>query len=145
MRPTEYKDTWPEIAHELCLEQGYTDTQLAQYFKVSLKSIQRYKNKYPEFADAIRSAKDEFDTDIVENALLQRARGVTVTETRTSGGGSDDEAPSAVTVQKELPPDTAACIFWLKNRRPDRWRDKQEIEHEVNKVSIVDLTGENAD
>lgn len=32
-------------------------------------------------------------------------------------------------VTKEVVPDTTAQIFWLKNRRPDKWRDKQDIEH----------------
>ena len=30
---------------------------------------------------------------------------------------------------REVMPDVRAQIFWLKNRRPDLWRDKQEIDH----------------
>jgi len=33
---------------------------------------------------------------------------------------------------KEVAPDTTAQIFWLKNRRPDKWKDKQDIEHSGN-------------
>lgn len=42
-------------------------------------------------------------------------------------------------VTKEVLPDTTAQIFWLKNRRPDRWRDKQDIEHmgQIGGVTIV--------
>ena len=31
-------------------------------------------------------------------------------------------------VKKEVVPDTAAQIFWLKNRKPEAWRDKQNLE-----------------
>lgn len=29
---------------------------------------------------------------------------------------------------KEVEPDTTAQIFWLKNRKPDKWRDKQDVQ-----------------
>lgn len=40
---------------------------------------------------------------------------------------------------KEVIPDTTAQIFWLKNRRPDKWRDKQDVEHsgQIGGVTIV--------
>ena len=141
MANTKYSPDWPDIARDLCLSRGFTDDQLAKHFEVSVRSLHRYKKEFPEFGDAIREAKDEFDTTHVENAILRRALGMTVTETKTTNG---DSATEVVTV-KDIPPDTTACIYWLKNRNPARWRDKQEIEHDIQKVSIVDLTGENAD
>jgi hypothetical protein len=59
--------------------------------------------------------------DQVEQALLQRALGVTVTETRTE---VSDKGEKTVTTEKQLPPDISAMVFWLKNRRPDQWREK---------------------
>ena len=45
----------------------------------------------------------------------------------------------------DAPPDTIACIFWLKNRRRQEWRDK--FDHAVRgklaldgKASVADLT-----
>lgn len=59
----------------------------------------------------------------VEQALLQRALGVTVTEVRRE---VTDKGEKTVTTEKQLPPDISAQLFWLKNRRPERWRDKPE-------------------
>ena len=40
---------------------------------------------------------------------------------------------------KHYPPDTTAAIFWLKNRKTDQWRDKQDVEHSGSVgVTIVD-------
>ncbi len=59
----------------------------------------------------------------VEQALLQRALGVTVTETRRE---TSEKGEKTVTTEKQLPPDISAQMFWLKNRDPDRWREKPE-------------------
>lgn len=29
---------------------------------------------------------------------------------------------------KHYPPDTTACIYWTKNRMPERWRDVRQTE-----------------
>lgn len=60
----------------------------------------------------------------MENALLKRALGYTYTETKKERTA---EGVRTTTTIKEVVPDTTAQIFWLKNRRPDRWRDKQDI------------------
>lgn len=53
----------------------------------------------------------------------------------------EEECELVVTkeITKEVLPDTTAQIFWLKNRRPDRWRDKQDIEHsgQIGGVTII--------
>ena len=74
-------------------------------------------------------AKEVVDIE-VENALLKRALGYDYTEERVerSHEGGKKSIKTVQTV-KHIPPDTTAQIFWLKNRRPDRWRDKQQIEH----------------
>lgn len=46
-----------------------------------------------------------------------------------SGEGSEIQR---VKIRKIYPPDTTAAIFWLKNRQPDKWRDKQDIDHTTN-------------
>lgn len=125
-QPTKYKEDYNRQAYLYCKKCGATDKELAEFFNVSQDSIYTWKNTHPEFSESIKRGKDFYDTGMVENALLQRALGSTVKETRVSGGGSDDEAPSAVETIKEIPPDTGAAIFWLKNRNPNRWRDKQE-------------------
>jgi hypothetical protein len=39
---------------------------------------------------------------------------------------------------EHIPPDVTACIFWLKNRRPDLWRDTHQLEHTLGKYHISD-------
>ncbi len=58
---------------------------------------------------------------LVEDALLRRAMGMTVTESRTE---LTEKGEKTVTVEKELPPDLTAITFWLKNRCPELWREK---------------------
>ena len=124
--PTKYKEEYAHQAYLYCKGCGATDIELAEFFKVSKATIENWKDKHDQFLDSVKRGKDFYDTGMVENALLNRALGMKITETRISGGGSDDEAPSAIEVTKEIPPDTGAAIFWLKNRNPARWRDKQE-------------------
>lgn len=143
-RPTKYKPEYDEQALKLC-RLGATDKELADFFKATEQTINNWKIDHPSFFESLKVGKDEHDTKKVEGALLSRALGVTLKETKVMGGGGDDEDPSAIETIKEIPPDSTACIFWLKNRNPDRWRDKQEQVIEERKVSIIDLTGSNAD
>src|SRR5699024_6503945 len=96
------------------------------------------KNKYPEITEALKRGKEVVDRE-VENALLKRALGYKYKEVTEEFG----EVTKVVT--KEVQPDTTAQIFWLKNRKPCIWRDKQDIEHsgnmEVNNP-FADLTTE---
>lgn len=124
-RKTAYKEDYDKKAFLYC-KKGATDKDLAEFFEVTEQTINNWKEKHCTFFESIKKGRDFFDTGMVENALLNRALGMKLTETRISGGGSDDEAPSAVEVTKDIPPDTGAAIFWLKNRNPARWRDKQE-------------------
>lgn len=79
----------------------------------------------------------------VEQALLRRALGVTVTETRTE---SSDKGEKTVTTEKQLPPDISAQMFWLKNRCPDKWRDKppepKEEPPENNLLEVLQAAAE---
>jgi hypothetical protein len=140
-----YKKTYPAKAEKLCRELGLTDEQLAEVFEVSVRSIQYWKGKYPEFLAAVQRGKDDFDSDVVEKCLLKRATGYTTHERTYEMGTSPVlPPPEAMTpgklyvvqqpqlqltrqVEKEIAPDVAAQIFWLKNRRPDRWREKTEV------------------
>lgn len=126
-------DTFPELAEKWARE-GLTDLQIADNLGVKKDAFYRYIKKHPEFAEALKRGKAPVNFH-VENALLKRAVGYDVVETKQviiSG-----QVHTLETV-KHIPPDTTACIFWLKNRRKDRWRDKQEVEHsgEIQTTSI---------
>lgn len=123
-RPTKYKPEYPEQAAKLCAL-GATDAQLADFFGVSVSTVALWKVQHKAFSDALKVAKKKAD-DLVEHSLFRRATGYEHDEV-------DVRVISGKVVQTPLrkfyPPDTVACIFWLKNRRPDQWRDKVEQEH----------------
>lgn len=114
---------------------GLTDEQIAHNMGINPATLYEWKKKYHEISEALKKGKEVVDIQ-VENALLKRALGYSYKETKTEETADGDKV--TVTI-KEVIPDTTAQIFWLKNRRPDRWRDKQDIEHsgQIGGVTIV--------
>ena len=84
-----------------------------------------WKNRFPDFSEALKKGKEVVDRQ-VENALLKRALGYTYAEITYEDGVETKR------VIKEVVPDTTAQIFWLKNRKPEIWRDKREISTDDN-------------
>ena len=116
---------------------GLTDEQIAANMGVNVATLYRYKQSYCEICNALKRGKAVVDIQ-VENALLKRALGYTYKEvTREKVFNPETgqyELMPTKEVTKEVVPDTTAQIFWLKNRRPDQWRDKRDVsvEGEVN-------------
>ena len=102
---------------------GLTDEQIAANAGIATATLYDWKKRHPEVSEALKKCKEVVDVQ-VENALLKRALGYTYTETKKERTA---EGVRTTTTIKEVVPDTTAQIFWLKNRRPDRWRDKQDI------------------
>ena len=127
-RPTKYKEEYNELAYKLCLL-GHTDEELAQFFEVHVSTIHQWKLDYPDFSDSIKNGKEFADIEIVQS-LHNRARGMTLKKQVVKGEGA------IVEVEDEIPPDTTAMIFWLKNRQPKKWRDKQVQEHE-GEITVI--------
>jgi len=98
---------------------GLTDEQIAHNMGISAATLYNWKSKYLEIVEALKKGKDVIDRE-VENALLKRALGFQYDEITLKGGVETKR------VTKMVVPDTTAQIFWLKNRRPDKWRDKPE-------------------
>ncbi len=91
---------------------------------VSVSSIDRWQREHPEFRRAIKRGKDEYDARNVEARLLDRCLGYEyeVVREQTLPNGT-----KRVTVtRKHMPPDVTACIFWLTNRNPERWKRIKE-------------------
>lgn len=115
---------------------GLTDEQIAANMGIGYSTLQTWKSKYQDIQDTLKKGKEVVDIQ-VENALLKRALGYKYDEvTKEIGTVVDDESGEIVKVMvetkrvtKEVQADVTAAIFWLKNRRPDKWRDKQEIGH----------------
>lgn len=124
---------------------GLTDNQISQKMGISKTTFYDWKNKFPEFADTLKRTKDIVDAE-VESALNKKCLGFTVLVKRNikvkeieynqTTGKKIKETEKIVQVFDEqyIPPDTTAEIFWLKNRRPNDWREKQVIESDYEFV-----------
>ncbi|MFQ0999781.1 hypothetical protein [Gilliamella sp. BG6] len=130
-RPTNYREEYAEQARKLCLL-GYTDKQLADFFNVSEQTINTWKTKHPQFLESIKKGKEIADVNVVES-LYKRAIGIEYEEVELKTDGANK---SKRVIKKLIPPDTTAQIFWLKNRQPQKWRDKQEIDHQSSDGSM---------
>ena len=109
---------------------GLTDEQIAHNMKINTSTLYNYKKQYLEISEALKKGKEIVDYE-VENSLLKKALGYTKTlkKQKVTNLGVVVDYKEEVYIS----PDTTAMIFWLKNRKPDKWREK-----------VVDNTNEEA-
>lgn len=123
-RPSKYKPEYAKAAQKLCAL-GATDAQLADFFEVSVSTVNLWKVQHVEFSESIKVPKAQAD-EKVEQSLYRRAMGYEHDEV-------DIKVVAGSIVKTDIrryyPPDTSAMIFWLKNRKAGEWRDKVETEH----------------
>lgn len=112
--------------------QGMTDHQVAAKLGIAPSTLYEYKNLHPEFSDIVEEAKRIVD-DMVESKLLELAMGFEYEEEAVTNKGD------VVTVRRYSKPDIRAVQFWLKNRRPSEWRDKQDLQVEGNQTLEIVL------
>lgn len=122
-RPSKYKPEFAEQAYKLCLL-GATDADIADFLCVNEDTVNKWKKDYPEFSESLKSGKDQADA-VIAQSLFHRAKGYSHPEDKIF---NDDGQAMVVPTIKHYPPDTVACIFWLKNRQKGKWRDKVETE-----------------
>lgn len=116
---------------------GLTNEQIMKNLGIGRDSFYRYKDKYSEFSDALKKGKEVADIE-VENALFKRAIGYKYKEVIKEVKEIDGKKTTYIKeVIKEMPGDVGAQIFWLKNRKSSKWKDKQDIDIEDNNVSIT--------
>lgn len=88
---------------------GLTDEQIAEKIGIRRETLYEWKKNHPNISNALKKGKEVVDYE-VENALLSSA----------------------------LEGNTTAQIFWLKNRRPDKWRDKQKEDTDTAALEKLD-------
>lgn len=116
---------------------GLTDEQIFKNLGISRDTFYKYKEKYTDFSDALKKGKEVADIE-VENALFKRAIGYRYKEKIKEVKEIDGKKTVFIKeVEKEMPGDVGAQIFWLKNRKSSKWKDKQDIDIEDNNVSIT--------
>lgn len=132
-RPTKYKPEYAEQARKICDVFGAIDEEVAKFLGVSVATIYNWKLQHPEFLEALKLGKNPANERVTES-LYRLATGFTYPDT-------DIRVINGKIVKTEVmryqPPNVTAVIFHKKNREPDLWRDKQELE--------VDLRGNLAD
>ena len=127
---------------------GLTEEQIAHNMGIAYSTFREWKKTYPALSAVLKKNKEVADR-YVENALYNKATGFTATDRVVSSKKlveykdgkrvREVTVPVVVEVERYYPPDTTAEIFWLKNRKPDHWRDKQNMEvNGEGKVMIVD-------
>jgi hypothetical protein len=130
-RPSKYKPEFAERVTDYCLL-GATNEELARIFKVRDTTIPEWIDRYPEFAEAIKKGREIADANVAK-ALYRRAIGWTqpavkiATKIEVLPDGTEVKSEHIVPYTEHFPPDTAAAFIWLKNRRPDLWRDRKEV------------------
>lgn len=128
-------EKWLEPESLLLLEawarDGLTNEQIASNIGINVKTLWDWSVKYDPICNALKKGKEVVDIE-VENALLKRALGYSYKETTKerikNPKTGEYELITTKEVTKVVVPDTTAQIFWLKNRCPDKWRDKQNVE-----------------
>ncbi len=130
---------------ETFAKSGLTDSEIAKRMKVSVSTLNNYKKQYKKIDEALKNGREYVDTKI-ENALIKRAIGYEYTEqvmervlNKETG---EYEFVLTKEMKKEVKPDISAQVFWLKNRRPDIWKDKQELNVESSSAEFSNLTDE---
>jgi hypothetical protein len=140
-RPTAYKPENAEIARNACM-MGATNETLAARFGVSRRTIDSWIATTPEFSSAIKQGREGANEAVV-SALFARATGM---EQKMTKVFCHRGQPVTADYTVHLPPDVRACIFWLRNRRPEEWRESRpavaEKKDEPNWVSELEAASE---
>lgn len=137
-RPTKYRPEFVEQAAKLCAL-GMTDEEIGTFFGVEPVTIWRWKERYPEFCNAITTGGHLAD-ERVERSLYKRAVGYNQPATKIFMPAGATE-PVLVPYQEAITPDTTAQIFWLKNRRMKHWRDRREMSGpDGGPIKVEDVT-----
>ena len=118
---------------------GLTDEQIAKNMGIRQSTFYEWQNRFPEISDTLKKGKAPVDLE-VENALYKNAIGYdyeeTVTEIEELAGGKQKKHIRKI--KKHKPPDVTAQIYWLKNRRPDKWRDKPLTVEDTSTMEKLD-------
>jgi hypothetical protein len=141
-RPTDYKGEYNDQAEKLC-KLGATDKELAEFFEVEESTINNWKLAHPEFLESVKRGKIIADAEVA-HSFHKRAVGYRYDEVTYEKIGTVDEglkveeegdieetkteAFKRKVVTKEVAPDAGAALNWLKNRQPEKWRDKTQTE-----------------
>lgn len=119
---SKYDESYDELAYNYCLL-GATDAKLGDFFGVTEQTINNWKGAHPSFFESLKKGKAMADA-MVAKSLFERATGYSHPEAKIFNNNGEEMIVDTV---KHYAPDPTAAIFWLKNRQPSMWRDKQDL------------------
>ena len=120
-QPTKYKPEYAEQAKKLAML-GMTDSQIADFYEVTEQTVNNWKKAHPDFFESLKAGKLIPDAEVAAS-LYERAIGYSHKEDKIFNNSGQAMVVETI---KHYPPDPTSMIFWLKNRQPDLWREKQE-------------------
>lgn len=127
---------------ECLARDGATKTKIAETLGVHIKTLWEWGKEFPEIKDAMARGQELVDYK-VENALLKAALGYTKRRTVTYIGtvkSNGNRAIGGETVEEEVGPNVTACLAWLNNRRPDKWkRNRDNLPEEEGKNTGITI------
>jgi len=138
--PIKWDPKYVRMARLFC-ERGATNVELADLFGVRVNTIGLWRVEHPDFAEALKAGKDYAD-DEVERALFSKARGYTYDTVKVFNNNGE---AMVVPMREHVPPDTVACIFWLKNRRRMKWTQTGNMESDEEAPMPATVTVEVVD
>ncbi len=128
-RPTSYRPEFDARARKYALL-SLKEYEIAFNFGVDLDTLIRWIHDYPSFAAAIKDGRVNADSDVAES-LYNRGTGYDKPAVKIFLPPGSRE-PVYAHYSEHYPPDTAAAFIWLKNRQPKHWRDKKELDVNMN-------------
>lgn len=133
-RPSKYKPEFCNTAKKVC-ELGGIDKDVAEALDVDIATLYRWRNKYPDFCESLKVGKSPAD-ERVKMSLYNRAIGYSHQEDDIRAVSGEIVITPTI---KHYPPDTTACIFWLKNRMPDEFRTNPEESPQDSADRIIEV------
>lgn len=123
-RPSGYDPAVTPLLAKYWTRDGLTIDQIAERLGVNSRTFSRWRVQYPELCQSLKESRQQADGK-VEDSLFKRACGYDVEVEEVDGTVVDGKLVRGRKHKstKHVPPDPTSCIFWLKNRRPDKWRD----------------------
>ena len=121
-RPSKISSLNLEQLKKLVLK-GFTDKEMADFFNITEKTLNNWKDKNPKLLQSLKDWKIEADK-VVERSLYERAKGYQHEEEKIF---CENGKVTVVPTIRHYPPDPTSMIFWLKNRQSDKWREKTEV------------------